>query len=81
MRQRAHRPHGPAFLGRALSFEEVAENRHLGCGLYNICLLVAVRRGWPSFSCLPCSLWPQGRGLPCLAGPATVLPMPIANRQ
>lgn len=80
MRQRAQRSHGPTFFGRVLSFDEVVENRHLSCGIYNICLQVAVHRGWTSFTCHPYSLWPRGRVLPALAGPATVLPMPMAGR-
>lgn len=82
MRHRNHRPHGPAFLGRALSFEEVGEHRHLGCGLYTLCLQVVVRRQWPSFTCQPCSLWP-GRGCPANTNgvPAQVLPMPALSRR
>lgn len=72
--QRNHRPHGPSWLDRPLSFEEVKEHRHVSCGLYGICLEVAARRGWRSFSCRPCSLWPQGGGQKS-QGPARVLAM------
>jgi hypothetical protein len=76
-----HRPHGPAFLERCLDFEEVSQHRHVSCGLYNLCLFLAVRRHWPSFTCIPCSLWPSGRGLPSDSGPATVLTMPVADNR
>lgn len=82
MRHRTHRPHGPAFLGRALAFEEVGEHRHLGCGLYTLCLQVVVRRQWPGFSCQPCSLWPGRCAQPSgQTGPAQVLPMPAQGRR
>ena len=82
MRPRSHRPHGPAFLPQALSFEDVAEHRNLACGLYGLCLQVVVRRSWPSFTCQPCSLWRQYGGPEASsAGPATVLPMPLAGRR
>ena len=82
MPRRHHRPHGPAYLGQGLSFEEVAEHRNLVCGLYGLCLQVVVRRAWPSFSCQPCSLWRYPGGpQPFSSGPATVLPMPLAGRR
>lgn len=82
MRHRNHRPHGPAYLERALGFEEVSEHRHLGCGLYTLCLQVVVRRQWPGFTCQPCSLWPGRQPQPLsLAGPAQVLSMPAQSRQ
>ncbi len=80
-RRRPHRPHGPAYLEGPLSFEEVAEHRHMNCGLYNLCLWLAVRRQWPSFTCIPCSLWPAGRLLPSRPGPATVLSLPLAGQR
>ncbi|RJX30112.1 MAG: hypothetical protein C4525_13055 [Desulfarculus sp.] len=79
MHRRHHRPHGPAFWPRPLSFDQVAEHRHVECGLYGICLEVVVRRHWPSFTCQPCSLWPR-RCQPALAaGPAVVLALPLAG--
>ncbi|MFH1034784.1 MAG: hypothetical protein V1806_09795 [Pseudomonadota bacterium] len=81
MRRRSHRPHGPAYLENSLAFEEVAEHRNLACGLYGLCLQVAVRRRWPSFTCGPCSLWRRHPGQDSYAlGPATVLPMPMLGR-
>lgn len=81
MRHRNHRAHGPAYLEASLVFEEVAEHRNLACGLYGLCLQVAVRRRWPSFTCRPCSLWRRHPGQePCQAGPATVLVMPMLGR-
>jgi len=77
---RDHRPHGPAPLARALSFEEVAQHRNLRCGLYAICLEVVVRRGWASFTCQPCSLWHRARPLPAASGPAQVLELPTRGR-
>lgn len=74
-----HRPHGPAFMERPLEFEEVSLHRHMNCGLYNLCLFLAVRRHWPSFTCHPCSLWPAGQALAPSAGPARVLTMPVAG--
>lgn len=73
MLRRSHRPHGPAFLAD-LPFEDVARHRHFGCGLYGMCLQVAVRRRWPSFSCQPCSLFNRPLDPGC-AGPARILPM------
>lgn len=81
MRHRSHRPHGPAFLGQSLAFEDVGQHRNLTCGLYGLCLQVAVRRRWPSFTCGPCSLWRRRGGQEtCLPGPATVLVMPMLGR-
>ena len=71
--KRNHRPHGPAYLGRALNFEDVREHRNICCGLYGICLEVAVRRKWPSFTCQPCSLWSGAQQND--QGPAQVLPI------
>jgi hypothetical protein len=81
MLRRSHRPHGPAYLEASLAFEEVAEHRNLLCGLYGMCLQVAVRRRWPSFTCRPCSLMRRHPGQEVhLSGPATVLPMPMLGR-
>jgi hypothetical protein len=77
---RTHRPHGPARLEKPLTFEEVAEHRNMGCGLYGICLQVVVRRRWPSFSCRPCSLWSRTPGDRRLDQPATVLAMPMTGQ-
>lgn len=76
-----HRPHGPAYLGQALEFEQVARHRHLACGLYCVCLEVAVRRRWSSFTCQHCSLWPEAAaGRLARRGPAQVLFLPGAAR-
>ncbi len=81
MRRRNHRPHGPAYLENSLIFEEVAQHRNLACGLYGLCLQVAVRRRCPSFTCRPCSLWRRYPGQEIsLPGPATVLVMPMLGR-
>lgn len=75
--KRNHRPHGPARLDQALSFEEVAGHRNFCCGLYGICLQVVVRRRWTSFSCRPCSLYTANQPkAESVVGPATVLSMP-----
>lgn len=79
--KRNHRPHGPAYMGRALNFEEVREHRNICCGLYGICLEVVVRRKWPSFSCQPCSLWADPSAAQQNSqGPARVLPISTIAR-
>jgi len=78
MRHRSHRPHGPAYFGRPLGFDEVKEHRNLACGLYPVCLQVVVRRQWPGFSCQPCSLWPGGQPAR-MSGPAQILSMPMGG--
>lgn len=75
MQKRTRRPHGPAVMEHALAFEEVQEHRNVCCRLYTICLEVAVRRKWVSFTCRPCSLWRGGRHRRPNAQPAQVLPL------
>jgi hypothetical protein len=79
---RHHRPHGPAWWSRPLTFEEVAEHRNVACGVYGICLEVVVRRGWPSFTCRPCSLW-RRRLWPesICVGPAEILPLRVTGQR
>jgi len=80
MRHREHRPHGPAYWDRPLSFDQVREHRNVSCGLYGVCLEVVVRRRWPSFTCQPCSLW-RGPERPAAEGPGQLLFMPLAARR
>lgn len=81
MRHRNHRPHGPAYLDRPLTFEQVPEHRNVDCGLYGVCLEVVVRRRWPSFTCRPCSLWHRQPRPQYGGSPAQVLVMPLAARR
>jgi len=80
MRQREHRPHGPGYWDRPLSFDQVREHRNMSCGLYGLCLEVVVRRRWPSFTCQPCSLW-RGPERPPAEGRGQLLFMPMAARR
>ena len=79
---RNHRPHGPAWWDRPLVFEEVVQHRNVACGLYGICLEVAVRHKWPSFTCRPCSLW-RRHPFPefSCVGPAEILLLPVAGQR
>lgn len=78
---RDHRPHGPDPWDRPLTADQVPEHRHLACGLYAICLDVAVRRQWPCFTCRACSLWPGTPARARTGEPAVVLPLPRAAQR
>lgn len=78
---RDHRPHGPEPWDRPLDVDQVPQHRHLGCGLYTICLDVVVRRKWPSFTCQACSLWPGTPAPAPTREPGAVLWLPLAARR
>lgn len=79
MPRRSHRPHGPEFWHQPLSFEQVAQHRHVECSLYGVCLQLVVARRWPSFTCRPCSLWPHRPRRAGSGEPAVVLALPVAG--
>ncbi len=51
---------GPVVLASPIKHDDVEHHRNLSCAEYDLCLEVALRRGWPSWSCRRYPLFLRG---------------------
>jgi hypothetical protein len=49
----------PKQILRCLEPKEVSKNRHHDCLNYSICLTIAAKADWRSFTCKVCTMFPE----------------------